>query len=80
MMTKGQNIVQLGPDDPFIHASPEDCLERFRRNETLHNDLCARRPVMFVPLNHRQRYVPLCWTREHVYWIHQQCVGCADHR
>ncbi|CAL1281561.1 unnamed protein product [Larinioides sclopetarius] len=38
MLHNGQNLIQLGPDDPFIHASPEDCLERFKRNESLQND------------------------------------------
>ncbi|GFX15270.1 transposable element Tcb2 transposase [Trichonephila clavipes] len=39
----------------------------------LHNaDLYARRPVVCVPLNGRQRRNRLCWAREHVSWTQQQ--------
>ncbi|GFS67111.1 transposable element Tcb2 transposase [Trichonephila clavipes] len=40
---------------------------------SLHNvGLYARRPVVCVPLNGRQRRNRLCWAREHVYWTQQQ--------
>ncbi|GFV25943.1 transposable element Tcb2 transposase [Trichonephila clavipes] len=39
----------------------------------LHNaGLYARRPVVCVPLNGRQRRNRLCWAREHVSWTQQQ--------
>ncbi|GFU02209.1 transposable element Tcb2 transposase [Trichonephila clavipes] len=39
----------------------------------LHNaGLYARRPVVCVPLNRRQRKNRLCWAREHVSWTQQQ--------
>ncbi|GFU67227.1 transposable element Tcb2 transposase [Trichonephila clavipes] len=39
----------------------------------LHNaGLHARRPVVCVPLNGRQRRNRLCWAREHVSWTQQQ--------
>ncbi|GFW28002.1 HTH_Tnp_Tc3_2 domain-containing protein [Trichonephila clavipes] len=39
----------------------------------LHNaGLYARRPVVRVPLNGRQRRNRLCWAREHVSWTQQQ--------
>ncbi|GFV89282.1 transposable element Tcb2 transposase [Trichonephila clavipes] len=39
----------------------------------LHNaGLYARRPVVCVPLNGRQRRSRLCWAREHVSWTQQQ--------
>ncbi|GFT73412.1 transposable element Tcb2 transposase [Trichonephila clavipes] len=39
----------------------------------LHNaGLYARRPVVCVPLNGRQRRNHLCWAREHVSWAQQQ--------
>ncbi|GFV61443.1 HTH_Tnp_Tc3_2 domain-containing protein [Trichonephila clavipes] len=39
----------------------------------LHNaGLYARRPVVCVPLNGRQRWNRLCWAREHVSWTQQQ--------
>ncbi|GFT16393.1 transposable element Tcb2 transposase [Trichonephila clavipes] len=39
----------------------------------LHNaGLSARRPVVCVPLNGRQRRNRLCWAREHVSWTQQQ--------
>ncbi|GFW30576.1 transposable element Tcb2 transposase [Trichonephila clavipes] len=39
----------------------------------LHNaGLYARRPVVCVPLNERQRRNRLCWAREHVSWTQQQ--------
>ncbi|GFW56835.1 HTH_Tnp_Tc3_2 domain-containing protein [Trichonephila clavipes] len=39
----------------------------------LHNaGLYARRPVVCVPLNGRQRKNRLCWAREHVSWTQQQ--------
>ncbi|GFT58313.1 transposable element Tcb2 transposase [Trichonephila clavipes] len=39
----------------------------------LHNaGLYARRPVVCVPLNGRQRRNRLCWVREHVSWTQQQ--------
>ncbi|GFX77158.1 transposable element Tcb2 transposase [Trichonephila clavipes] len=39
----------------------------------LHNaGLYARRPVVCVPLNGRQRRNHLCWAREHVSWTQQQ--------
>ncbi|GBM05996.1 hypothetical protein AVEN_109221-1 [Araneus ventricosus] len=39
----------------------------------LHNaGLYARRPVVCVSLNGRQRRVRLCWAREHVSWTRQQ--------
>ncbi|GBM37327.1 hypothetical protein AVEN_78074-1 [Araneus ventricosus] len=39
----------------------------------LHNAcLYARRPVMCVPLNERQRRACFCWAREHVSWTRQQ--------
>ncbi|GBN43405.1 Transposable element Tcb2 transposase [Araneus ventricosus] len=39
----------------------------------LHNaGLYARRPVVCVPLNGRQRRARLCWAREHVSWTRQQ--------
>ncbi|GFV85980.1 HTH_Tnp_Tc3_2 domain-containing protein [Trichonephila clavipes] len=34
--------------------------------------LYARRPVVCVPLNGRQRRNRLCWAREHVSWTQQQ--------
>ncbi|GFW87119.1 HTH_Tnp_Tc3_2 domain-containing protein [Trichonephila clavipes] len=40
---------------------------------SLHNaGLYARRPVVCVPLNGRQRRNRLCWAREHVSWTQQQ--------
>ncbi|GFY07860.1 transposable element Tcb2 transposase [Trichonephila clavipes] len=43
------------------------------RNHRLHNaGLYARRPVVCVPLNGRQRRNRLCWAREHVSWTQQQ--------
>ncbi|GFV30482.1 transposable element Tcb2 transposase [Trichonephila clavipes] len=39
----------------------------------LHNaGLYARRPVVCVPLNGRQRRNRICWAREHVSWTQQQ--------
>ncbi|GFU06150.1 transposable element Tcb2 transposase [Trichonephila clavipes] len=39
----------------------------------LHNaGLYARRPVVCVPLNGRQRRNRLCWAREHISWTQQQ--------
>ncbi|GFT30692.1 HTH_Tnp_Tc3_2 domain-containing protein [Trichonephila clavipes] len=39
----------------------------------LHNaGLYARRPVVCLPLNGRQRRNRLCWAREHVSWTQQQ--------
>ncbi|GFU35153.1 HTH_Tnp_Tc3_2 domain-containing protein [Trichonephila clavipes] len=39
----------------------------------LHNaGLYAKRPVVCVPLNGRQRRNRLCWAREHVSWTQQQ--------
>ncbi|GFT60088.1 transposable element Tcb2 transposase [Trichonephila clavipes] len=38
----------------------------------LHKGLYARRPVVCVPLNRRQRRNRLCWAREHVSWTQQQ--------
>ncbi|GFY27665.1 HTH_Tnp_Tc3_2 domain-containing protein [Trichonephila clavipes] len=39
----------------------------------LHNaGLYARRPVVCVPLNGRQRRNRLCWAREHVSWTQKQ--------
>ncbi|GFV94911.1 transposable element Tcb2 transposase [Trichonephila clavipes] len=47
----------------------------------LHNaGLYARRPVVCVPLNGRQRRNRLCWAREHVSWTQQQWSFCAVHR
>ncbi|GFU01523.1 HTH_Tnp_Tc3_2 domain-containing protein [Trichonephila clavipes] len=45
----------------------------------LHNaGLYARRPVVCVPLNGRQRRNRLCWAREHVSWTQQQWVLCCS--
>ncbi|GFV98496.1 transposable element Tcb2 transposase [Trichonephila clavipes] len=42
----------------------------------LHNaGLYARRPVVCVPLNGRQRRNRLCWAREHVSWTQQQLAS-----
>ncbi|GFX09908.1 transposable element Tcb2 transposase [Trichonephila clavipes] len=42
----------------------------------LHNaGLYARRPVVCVPLNGRQRRNRLCWAREHVSWTQQRWVS-----
>ncbi|GIX85187.1 hypothetical protein CEXT_81971 [Caerostris extrusa] len=55
MLEDGLNVIQLGPDDPFIHASPEDCLERFRRNESTQNAILFSEisPKVTLKLSHR---------------------------
>ncbi|GFU31167.1 HTH_Tnp_Tc3_2 domain-containing protein [Trichonephila clavipes] len=40
----------------------------------------ARRPVVCVPLNGRQRRNRLCWAREHVSWTQQQWASVLSHR
>ncbi|GFS62274.1 HTH_Tnp_Tc3_2 domain-containing protein [Trichonephila clavipes] len=42
------------------------------RNRIHNAGLYARRPVVCVPLNERQRRNRLCWAREHVSWTQQQ--------
>ncbi|GFU51185.1 transposable element Tcb2 transposase [Trichonephila clavipes] len=42
------------------------------RNRLHYAGLYARRPVVCVPLNGRQRRNRLCWAREHVSWTQQQ--------
>ncbi|GFX72285.1 transposable element Tcb2 transposase [Trichonephila clavipes] len=42
------------------------------RNRLRNAGLYARRPVVCVPLNGRQRRNRLCWAREHVSWTQQQ--------
>ncbi|GFT53015.1 HTH_Tnp_Tc3_2 domain-containing protein [Trichonephila clavipes] len=42
------------------------------RNRLQNAGLYARRPVVCVPLNERQRRNCLCWAREHVSWTQQQ--------
>ncbi|GFV97693.1 HTH_Tnp_Tc3_2 domain-containing protein [Trichonephila clavipes] len=56
----------------------DSCVASGRRISTstvrrrLHNSgLYARRPVVCVPLNRRQRRARLSWAREHVSWIRQ---------
>ncbi|GFT93558.1 HTH_Tnp_Tc3_2 domain-containing protein [Trichonephila clavipes] len=45
---------------------------RYYGRNRLHNAvLYARRPVVCVPLNGRQRRNRLCWAREHVSWTQQ---------
>ncbi|GFU61729.1 transposable element Tcb2 transposase [Trichonephila clavipes] len=47
----------------------------------LHNaGLYARRPVVCVPLNGRQRRNRLCWAREHVSWTQQQWASVLYHQ
>ncbi|GFU92936.1 HTH_Tnp_Tc3_2 domain-containing protein [Trichonephila clavipes] len=47
----------------------------------LHNaGLYARRPVVCVPLNGRQRKNRLCWAREHVSWTQQQWASVLFYR
>ncbi|GFX96082.1 transposable element Tcb2 transposase [Trichonephila clavipes] len=47
----------------------------------LHNaGLYARRPVVCVPLNGRQRRNRLCWAREHVSWTQQQWASVLFYR
>ncbi|GFU67363.1 HTH_Tnp_Tc3_2 domain-containing protein [Trichonephila clavipes] len=46
---------------------------RYYGAKSSHNaGLYARRPVVCVPLNGRQRRNRLCWAREHVSWTQQQ--------
>ncbi|GFV88982.1 HTH_Tnp_Tc3_2 domain-containing protein [Trichonephila clavipes] len=46
---------------------------RYYGAKSFHNaGLYARRPVVCVPLNGRQRRNRLCWAREHVSWTKQQ--------
>ncbi|GBN26994.1 hypothetical protein AVEN_38522-1 [Araneus ventricosus] len=42
------------------------------RRRLQNSGLYARRPVVCVPLNGRQRRARLCWVRKHVSWIKQQ--------
>ncbi|GBN69786.1 hypothetical protein AVEN_49209-1 [Araneus ventricosus] len=57
--------------DHFVASGRRISATTVRRR--LHNaGLYARRPVVCVPLNGRQRRARLCWAREHVSWIRQQ--------
>ncbi|GBL94925.1 Transposable element Tcb2 transposase [Araneus ventricosus] len=57
--------------DHFVASERRISATTVRRR--LHNaGLYARRPVVCVPLNGRQRRVRLCWAREHVSWTRQQ--------
>ncbi|GBO29396.1 Transposable element Tcb2 transposase [Araneus ventricosus] len=57
--------------DHFVASGRRISATAVRRR--LHNaGLYARRPVVCVPLNGRQRRARLCWAREHVAWTRQQ--------
>ncbi|GBL91151.1 hypothetical protein AVEN_108723-1 [Araneus ventricosus] len=57
--------------DHFVASGRRISATTVRRR--LHNaGLYARRPVVCVPLNGRQRRARLCWAREHVSWTRQQ--------
>ncbi|GFV84956.1 HTH_Tnp_Tc3_2 domain-containing protein [Trichonephila clavipes] len=55
----------------FKHQEEESPLLRCEIVFTMQS-LYARRPVVCVPLNGRQRRNRLCWAREHVSWTQQQ--------
>ncbi|GFV33597.1 HTH_Tnp_Tc3_2 domain-containing protein [Trichonephila clavipes] len=57
--------------DPF-QASGRRISATTVRNRLHNAGLYARRPVVCVPLNGRQRRNRLCWAREHVSWTQQQ--------
>ncbi|GFT04261.1 transposable element Tcb2 transposase [Trichonephila clavipes] len=57
--------------DPF-QASGRRISATTVRNRLQNAGLYARRPVVCVPLNGRQRRNHLCWAREHVSWTQQQ--------
>ncbi|GFX97865.1 HTH_Tnp_Tc3_2 domain-containing protein [Trichonephila clavipes] len=57
--------------DPF-QASGRRISATTVRNRLHNAGLYARRPVVCVPLNGRQRRNRLCWARVHVSWTQQQ--------
>ncbi|GFV17965.1 transposable element Tcb2 transposase [Trichonephila clavipes] len=62
----------LCPEDLPLSSIRKKILRYYGAKSSSQCSLYARRPVVCVPLNGRQRRNRLCWAREHVSWTQQQ--------